>query len=1192
MKEHNEQMDTLTGLPNITYFRRLSQKVLDDPTERAKGLVFIYFDVKNFRAFNYHYGFDVGDHLIMYAGNIIKKTFPELHVSRFADDHFLVVAYNSDIERRLSSIRNKITNFQKNSTLILKAGVYVVPTEKKINSVQAYDCAKLACESVKDISDVHIGYYSDKLGEREKLREHIIETVDLATQEKYIQVYYQPIVHVYSRRVCGYEGLARWQDPEFGLLSPADFIGTLEDSRLIQKLDVFMIRKICSDLKSWQDAGLPLVPVSVNLSPLDFQMVNMPFIAEEALRVNRLPKNLLSIEVTESAFAQGYKEVQRALERFRKIGFEIWVDNFGSKYSSLNVLEEVDADLLKIDMRFLKNFHTEPRSRSILKNIIHMAKELGLRTLMEGVETEEVMEFLRQTGCEEAQGYLFGRPTHFEELKHEERRPETYDERIYYNAIGRVNLLSQSPLKTGWSTKTAEENLSATLGQRNNVGVENLNFMLNGLPLAIAEYDGKRFNFLMANPTFRKIFKNLAVSEKFSTEDVFNNFTLQFALKVHNLAQRCIKTGEEGMQDFLTSDGFHNIRLRCIAYNNAANTAALLAVVEKVGENVNLRRNHLRDAALRFLYMLYSRVDLLKMDGTDLENIYINSSRYRDSFVKGSVKQSIENFAERNVYVEDREKFIKFFDLETITERLWEFNGLYITDYFRTRNSKQNFTWQMYMLIPIVHQGEKYLLSCVRNVDLERMKRLPEIDRMGSRYYDMPGNPIFLLLASRALTSTLGYGTFDSFLQNSLYIEANLTAERVLYMHLGEQGIVSDHHYELMTYDEVIRDMILNTVLEDNHMEVANFFDCQRLLEDYSAGKVIGEMEFLRRPDPKSKPRYLHTAYQLRESGDTNDIHAYFLSFDIDAFRRTNEAMVELIERDNLTGLYNRGTAVSLVRKYLSSSKQAAFVILDLDNFKQINDRLGHDCGDMIIKDAAARMSEAFGDNGIVARIGGDEFLVLLKDLPNEEVDKLLKKFSDSKKSVQYKDAKITFTMSIGYASFPDQGKEYHDLYQNADMALYSVKMSGRNSFKKFSDYMIQNNRSQLGFSLAQISEGMPGGFLIYRDNENLDILYANTRLLQIYECESMDEFRKFTGNSFRGCIHEDDWESIADAIDVQVKFAEGYDYVQYRARTAKGNIRIIEDFGRRVNSPEYGDIFYVFVIDMVDKEKVFLNRV
>ena len=352
MKEHNEQMDTLTGLPNITYFRRLSQKVLDDPTERAKGLVFIYFDVKNFRAFNYHYGFDVGDHLIMYAGNIIKKTFPELHVSRFADDHFLVVAYNSDIERRLSSIRNKITNFQKNSTLILKAGVYVVPTEKKINSVQAYDCAKLACESVKDISDVHIGYYSDKLGEREKLREHIIETVDLATQEKYIQVYYQPIVHVYSRRVCGYEGLARWNDPEFGFLSPVDFISTLEDARLIHRLDTYMINQICQDHKTYKDKGYYVIPVSVNLSSLDFQMSDMPLIAMQAIRENGLPNNVVNIEITESAFNNGANDVHDVLRRFRKNGFEIWMDNFGSKYSSLNILQEVEFDLLKVDMRF------------------------------------------------------------------------------------------------------------------------------------------------------------------------------------------------------------------------------------------------------------------------------------------------------------------------------------------------------------------------------------------------------------------------------------------------------------------------------------------------------------------------------------------------------------------------------------------------------------------------------------------------------------------------------------------------------------------------------------------------------------------------------------------------------------------------------------------------------------------------
>ena len=1210
-QQHMNQMDLLTGLPNITYFRSLSQKILDDSAERSKGLVFIYFDIKNFRAYNYYYGFDAGDRYLVKVGNIISQTFPELYVSRFSDDHFLLVAYNHDIEKRLQSVHDQTLIKQMNKSVSIKAGIYVVPPSGEMNAVLAYDNAKLACENIKQQASVFNCYYNEELGRREKLRQYIIENVDTAIENEYIKVYYQPIVHVISRRLCGYEGLARWIDPEFGFLSPADFITTLENARLIHRLDTYMIHKICKDMRVFKDNGWTVVPVSVNLSTLDFQMTDMPIIASQAIVENDLPNDFLNIEITESAFSTDQKGVRDVLKEFRKNGFEIWMDNFGSKYSSLNILEEVAVDLLKVDMRFLKTFHTSPKSRIILKNIMHMAKELGIRTLMEGVEDEEVMEFLRQTGCEQAQGYLFGKPAQITEEAHLALKPETKIARNYYNEIGSVNLLSQTPLNSIIHEELKTVNKSAALSpyDYNNFDAQNnihryihssntqdsdANVSLTTIPLAIAEFDGKKVHFLMSNPSFRNIIALLGVDGKNTPDDVFNNNRRRFGINAHYIAQQAIQTGEEIVHDFVTSEGFNNLRLRCIAYNFATNTGALLIVIDQITGNAVFKRKNRQESALKFLYSLYSRVDLIKLDGTSIENVYLNSSRYRETLIKDSVEISIKNFAERNIYIEDQQKFIDFYILDTLEERINEAGVDHIIEYFRTRDESRNYSWQMYMLLPIIISGEKYLLSCARGIDAERMRRLPDIDRMGTEYYDMPGNPIFLLLASRAFTSTLGYGSFEQFLNNSFYIEANLTASSVLYMHLGKQGIVSSQNYNSVDYDEVIRDMIINTVIDDNHNEVAKFFKRSKLLEEYHKGKVVGEMEYLRRPEPDSKPRYLHTAYQLRESNETGDIHAFFLSFDIDAYRRTNESMTELIERDNLTGLYNRGTAVSMIRNYLDAAegRRAALVILDLDNFKQINDRFGHDCGDEIIKDAAFRMKYTFKKHGLIARIGGDEYLAFLRDISTDEVDKILNDFSKSHKSINYYGQHISYTMSIGYAIYPDHGVEYQHLYQNADMALYSVKMSGRANYNLFSPLMENINRNQLGFSISQISEGMPGGFLIYRDNESQEILYANRRLMEIYECDSLEEFRDFTGNSFRGCVLSEDWEIVQSTINEQLHVSSGYDYVQYRARTAKGRIRMIEDFGRLVHSPDDGDIFYVFIIDLEDKGKIYNNLI
>ena len=1163
----SNQNDIFRELPSLEFFTDFSQKIINSESERNKGLVFIHFDVKNFRMFNYLFGFDESDRLLVHVGNVIDKNFPEFCVSRCFNDRFIALAYNSDIEKRVQLVEESVATFKRKKDIAIKAGVYVVPKKFGASSTHAQECAKIACESVIDSAKIHVAYYDNELGRREELRKHIIESIDGAVADDFVKVYYQPIVHVVSGKICAYEGLARWEDPEFGFLSPADFIGVLENARLIHKLDLLILKKICSDMKSAMQRGWTIVPVSINLSALDFKVLNMPYITSAALKINGLPKNLLNIEITERALGENRQEIYGVFEKFRSNGFEIWLDNFGSKYSSLNVLEEIKFDLLKIDRQFLKNFHTKERSRSILKNIIHMAKELGIRTLMEGVEDASVLEFLKQSGCENAQGFFFGRPAPVESINDLRTIHENAEERLYYNAIGRVNLLSQTPLETGWSSRE--------------------NSMLNGLPLAITEFNGQRFKFLMSNAAFKNIFKDLGIGPYCSPDDVFNDFSLQFARKIQTTAQKSIETGNSYHNDFVTSEGFFCIRLRCIAYNRQTKIGALLAIVDYISNNSFLRREERQSAVLKFLYTFYNRIDLIKQDGTEVENIYISSTNPDENFERHSVKLYVENFAQKNIHIEDRLKFEKFFDLETIDERVKEAGGTHITDYFRTRNEWDNFSWQMFMLLPVIHYGEKYFLCCARNIDAERLKRLPEIDSKGMEYYDMPGNPIFLLLASRSFTSILGYGSFEKFLRNSFYLEANLTTNRILYMHLGKEGMSTSRAetYMSMSYDDATQYLILKNIDDEYKKTAENFLNREKLLNNYAQGKISSETEILRTADDVSQ--YFYAAHQLRESNEVNEIHMFLLAFDIDAYRRKNEQIKNLIERDALTGLFNRRIAIEMLQKLLAEKNIFAFIILDLDNFKQINDRFGHDCGDKIIKNAALMMNKFFGDNGIIARIGGDEFLVILNNLSPNIIEERLKNFSTTKKFIVYKNQQVNYTMSIGCSIFPKHGENYRELYQNADMALYAVKMAGRNGYKKFSPEMTMINRTQMGVTLTQISEGMPGGFLLYRDNATQEILYANTRLWKIYECESLEQFRKFTGNSFRGCVHPDDWDKVQKTIYEQVKISESYDYVRYRVKTAKGNIKIIEDFGRLVYSPNDGNVFYVFIIDFEAKEKL-----
>ena len=235
----------------------------------------------------------------------------------------------------------------------------------------------------------------------------MISHIDDAIANGYIKIYYQPVVRTITETFCGMEALARWIDPQYGFLNPGVFIGALEDSRQIHKLDSHVVELVCKEMRTELDNGRPMVPVSFNLSRLDFVGCNIFEVVERALAQYGIDHELIRVEITESIMASD-TYIQREIERFRLAGYEVWMDDFGSGYSSLNTLKDYKFDELKIDMAFLSNLNDI--SRIIISSMVRMAKCLGLKTLAEGVETQEQMDFLKEIGCEKAQGYYYGKP--------------------------------------------------------------------------------------------------------------------------------------------------------------------------------------------------------------------------------------------------------------------------------------------------------------------------------------------------------------------------------------------------------------------------------------------------------------------------------------------------------------------------------------------------------------------------------------------------------------------------------------------------------------------------------------------------------------------------------------------------------------------------------------------------------------
>ena len=408
--------DELTGIHNMLYFRTEAEKLLSVVTTDRSSLVYLFLDIENFKSYNGKYGFHAGNELLIQIAGIIEKAFCGSLVSRYSDDHFVVLTKAEGFEETIASISEEIHKKQREVQLSLKCGAYQ-PGEGETDPSLACDRARFACYRIKKHFGRTLCRYDKRLEERFRRQNYIVNNIDAAIARGDIRVYYQPVVSAADGTVCGLEALARWQDANYGLLPPGAFISVLEEYRQIHKLDRCIIRQVCRDYREAADNGLPFAPVSLNFSRLDFELCDIVGCLTEAVEEFGVPRDYIDVEVTESALSDEGDFLPEAIRTLRSTGFRVWLDDFGSGYSSLNVLKDYQFDVLKIDMKFLSGFGTNEKTQPILTHIIQLAQELKMVSLTEGVETQEQYDFLRSIGCGLAQGYLFSKPQPIEQLR-------------------------------------------------------------------------------------------------------------------------------------------------------------------------------------------------------------------------------------------------------------------------------------------------------------------------------------------------------------------------------------------------------------------------------------------------------------------------------------------------------------------------------------------------------------------------------------------------------------------------------------------------------------------------------------------------------------------------------------------------------------------------------------------------------
>lgn len=396
-----------------TIMQRNEQGVID--SEYA----LIYFDVLRFKAINDIFGVSKGDQLLFHIAKVIKKYIKPGDVAcRMGADKFGIFThtYGYELTDLVENILSDITKFELSFEIICNMGIYI--TKEEILSVDLMiDRAVLAQSVIKGSYTIKYNYYTEELRNKMLTEQEISGMMSTALAEEQFVAYYQPQYNHTSGALIGAEALVRWKHPERGLISPGVFIPIFEKNGFITIIDLYMFELTCKFLNKCRDRGTRMVPISTNFSRHDIFQPDFVDKLEKIRLKYDIPVEFLRVEITESAVVGGSQHSNDIVQKLHKFGYVVEMDDFGSGYSSLNVLKDIEMDIIKLDMLFLSEKTESNRGGIILSSVVRMAKWLGLPVIAEGVETMEQADFLKSIGCDDIQGYLYSRPLPEEEFE-------------------------------------------------------------------------------------------------------------------------------------------------------------------------------------------------------------------------------------------------------------------------------------------------------------------------------------------------------------------------------------------------------------------------------------------------------------------------------------------------------------------------------------------------------------------------------------------------------------------------------------------------------------------------------------------------------------------------------------------------------------------------------------------------------
>ena len=826
------------------------------------------------------------------------------------------------------------------------------------------------------------------------IEEFVIQNYQKAIKYHEIQTYYQPVIRTVTRQLCSFEALARWVDPELGMIYPDEFIPVLERQGLIHLLDAAILRQVCARIRSCLLKGEIPIPVSVNLSRLDFTLCDIFTIADNIVSEYQIPHDFIYFEITESVMAEQKDYLMGIVDRFRMAGYQIWMDDFGSAYSSLNVLKDFSFDELKLDMSFLRPFSL--RSKRIVTAIVKMAKVIDIHTLAEGVETQDQFEYLRDIGCEKVQGYYFGKPMPYEDalsnLKDRGIAIELQKDRHYYDKIGKIDYLRAVPFM-----KRDEYDAIATARE------------LNSIPLCVAEFSDDYFKVLFYNTAFEET-ANAAgmIASVFSQNMIFKAQPYnRLSRKFINLMDS-VRVDGDGKMLFTVNEHFFEIQARTMS--RTRDKYCVLIRITDLTQDTQADKTGVLDESLRQIYAFFERITLLNYPEDTIRPLYTDTKEDMLSNRQG-IRHLVEEYAERYIFPEDKDLFVRIFDPALATAYLRDHNKISFSEIFRTSVRHGQYAWKEYTLLKIDKDNYFMLVRNVHDIAKEFIKNNASKIHEGGPYApeqlwsNLIRSELFRIFWKdydrRFLGATKGFLDYYGFSSVDDILGKN---DEELGWHVHPDLFMNDE-YKVIHEGVTFHNMPGHCIARGENRDIL-------------ASKT---------------PLY-------DVNGEITGLLGYFI--DKGALTQNDKRGDEAPRRDLLTGLLNsRGLseqADALQDEYYLRGTDFVRKHIALNDFNTINEQYGFDYGDQVLDTFGHALQKEFGRRSSVGRYAGRKFAILSQVADRDEARALRDRIKEVAVSVREVDGRpITIYLSVGFALY----SEYLDLEEqakNAELRLHA----------------------------------------------------------------------------------------------------------------------------------------------------------